>query len=278
MPLSWVHLGAARRCVFRYFLYGSVPMLVQVVDSLFKGYCPLPEAPAAVYDLSQPYAAEKQPPMHVPSQTRPHELTLLETGQYDSVHSNQGAHALSSLNNHPEPEHLHLASPPGSAKGAIFRQSQSEPALYTNEYDAQGLPLSNTMGFPPDYLTSNDQPHVNHVSGFTGTFDPNSEPFRSITTSADISQFSMLVAGGVMEQQSWGEAPLQHQPSNFDILLPDQRGGKRGPFKDPKLREETAQTRRTGSCIRCRMQRIRVSAPGKLKWRLVASRACNARH
>ncbi len=34
---------------------------------------------------------------------------------------------------------------------------------------------------------------------------------------------------------------------------------KRGPFKDQDLREKTAFTRKMGSCIRCRMQRIRVS-------------------
>jgi hypothetical protein len=38
-----------------------------------------------------------------------------------------------------------------------------------------------------------------------------------------------------------------------------QRNGKRGPFRDQALREQTAQTRRMGSCLRCRMQRIRVS-------------------
>lgn len=38
------------------------------------------------------------------------------------------------------------------------------------------------------------------------------------------------------------------------------RSGKRGPFKDPLLRKQTAQTRKRGSCIRCRMQRIRVSS------------------
>lgn len=36
-----------------------------------------------------------------------------------------------------------------------------------------------------------------------------------------------------------------------------QRNGKRGPFRDQALREQTAQTRRMGSCLRCRMQRIR---------------------
>jgi hypothetical protein len=34
---------------------------------------------------------------------------------------------------------------------------------------------------------------------------------------------------------------------------------KRGPFKDQDSREKTALTRKIGSCIRCRMQRIRVS-------------------
>lgn len=54
------------------------------------------------------------------------------------------------------------------------------------------------------------------------------------------------------------EIPRRDQQLNFDILQPNQRGGRRGPFKDPSLREQTAQTRRIGSCIRCRMQRIRV--------------------
>jgi hypothetical protein len=58
----------------------------------------------------------------------------------------------------------------------------------------------------------------------------------------------------------WTNTNVQVQHSNFDILLPNQRGGKRGPFRDPNLREQTAQTRKIGSCIRCRMQRIRVGA------------------
>jgi hypothetical protein len=52
----------------------------------------------------------------------------------------------------------------------------------------------------------------------------------------------------------------QEQLLSYDMLHPNQRGGKRGPFKDQNLREQTAQTRKMGSCIRCRMQRIRVSS------------------
>jgi hypothetical protein len=51
----------------------------------------------------------------------------------------------------------------------------------------------------------------------------------------------------------------QNQDSNADNQLSTQRNGKRGPFRDQVLREQTAQTRRMGSCLRCRMQRIRVS-------------------
>jgi hypothetical protein len=43
--------------------------------------------------------------------------------------------------------------------------------------------------------------------------------------------------------------PYKHKP------LPT----RRGPFKDTAAREKTAQTRKMGSCIRCKMQRIRVS-------------------
>jgi len=52
--------------------------------------------------------------------------------------------------------------------------------------------------------------------------------------------------------------------SNFGVgYNPHQRtpSARRGPFKDHDQREKTAHTRRIGSCIRCRMQRIRVRSP-----------------
>lgn len=43
---------------------------------------------------------------------------------------------------------------------------------------------------------------------------------------------------------------------------------RRGPFKDLQKREKTAQVRKIGSCIRCRMQRIRVRTTDKTStWR-----------
>lgn len=60
---------------------------------------------------------------------------------------------------------------------------------------------------------------------------------------------------------------IKDDPDNLDIkgssgtfdLFPHQRNPpvRRGPFKDHDQREKTARTRKIGSCIRCRMQRIR---------------------
>lgn len=43
---------------------------------------------------------------------------------------------------------------------------------------------------------------------------------------------------------------------------PRSTAARRGPFKDQSERQKTAQTRKIGSCIRCRMQRIRCNADG----------------
>lgn len=61
----------------------------------------------------------------------------------------------------------------------------------------------------------------------------------------------------------------QINSSNF-VYYPKSTGGaltetgnqsRRGPFKDPFIRAQTAQTRKDNACLRCRMQRIRVGAP-----------------
>lgn len=55
------------------------------------------------------------------------------------------------------------------------------------------------------------------------------------------------------------ESPLKLEFSNSSLV--EYRRPTRGPFLDIELRQQTAETRRIGSCIRCKMQRIRVSDP-----------------
>jgi hypothetical protein len=59
--------------------------------------------------------------------------------------------------------------------------------------------------------------------------------------------------------------------SNVQKVSQGRQRAKRAPFRDC-LREETAQTRRIGSCIRCKMQRIRVSASCQLRGVSVVSK------
>ena len=52
---------------------------------------------------------------------------------------------------------------------------------------------------------------------------------------------------------------IHEGPAALDFFPQRTTPVKRGPFRDQDQREKTALTRKMGSCIRCRMQRIRVS-------------------
>lgn len=122
-----------------------------------------------------------------------------------------------------------------------------------------------------------DQPivgseHLMNCDASPATYTPNTLDPSSAPTFLRHDEGLPVVSPqyGVLSSATMVSAPFpdtrhhvarHEQQSNFDILLPNQRGGKRGPFKDPSLREQTAQTRKMGSCIRCRMQRIRVRTP-----------------
>jgi len=57
-----------------------------------------------------------------------------------------------------------------------------------------------------------------------------------------------------------GDSVVQDGSAASDPFPPQKASPvRRGPFKDQDSREKTALTRKMGSCIRCRMQRIRVS-------------------
>lgn len=100
-----------------------------------------------------------------------------------------------------------------------------------------------------------------HYEGDLGLIDASNLIHTNMVRVEAISHYGPISTGshGPIAPNAWGDVHLLDQQPSFDIILPNQRGGKRGPFKDPTLREQTAKTRKIGSCIRCRMQRIRVS-------------------
>lgn len=126
------------------------------------------------------------------------------------------------------------------------------------------LPNQNVLAPDPlaqqDLLTMPYNTTVNVVSPEVAT--------QVMTVAMPINQYDLVPTDDTLDDSlprgiypaAYGP-PYIAQEAAFDVLVPNQRGGKRGPFKDLTLREQTAQTRKIGSCIRCRMQRIRVSIP-----------------
>lgn len=64
--------------------------------------------------------------------------------------------------------------------------------------------------------------------------------------------------GLASEQVNHGQ--VVSQGHSLEVVLPSHKppSTKRGPFKNQEKRQQTAHVRKIGSCIRCRMQRIRV--------------------
>lgn len=71
---------------------------------------------------------------------------------------------------------------------------------------------------------------------------------------------------GLINQDTIRHEPFDYEPlasqdtDSLTVVLTDQKPPvtRRGPFTDLEKRKKTAETRKIGSCIRCRMQRIRV--------------------
>lgn len=132
-------------------------------------------------------------------------------------------------------------------------------------------PIANYDGSPDTSRASvtggGIQPAQPHLMSPTGTaLMSNSYP-----TELDPSMYgrSGSIPGmhqGYMGEQAFGvkndamRYEMQQRSAAFD-MFPHSRtiSARRGPFKNHDQREQTAHTRKIGSCIRCRMQRIRVS-------------------
>ncbi|KAK7397609.1 hypothetical protein QQX98_013020 [Neonectria punicea] len=136
---------------------------------------------------------------------------------------------------------------------------------YVGQPLKQDPDISSQSALPTDPIVPQDLSAMQYGPDL-GLVVPSDMTQQAMATVADMSQYGLVPSGQLNESLSqamqpptngWTDVSLVDQRANFDVILPNQRGGKRGPFKDLNLREQTAQTRKIGSCIRCRMQRIR---------------------
>ncbi|KAM0440132.1 hypothetical protein ACHAQK_005929 [Fusarium lateritium] len=221
------------------------------------GYQQLPNTAPMIPGSDVPYVAEKQPAMAMPS-SEPYDNTAMSAGPQTSYSYQQpDLNVVAPLVSFPLiPEQAPLAEPlisdtvpnqQASLPGGDFYATQTFKD--EEQLDNQGI-MSNhhLMAKTLSQVEYNSQPSLIDTAALT---------HHNMSPVDTVSQYGMLINGQIGEDAVQNGWSLMDQHPNFDILLPNQRGGKRGPFKDHNLREQTAQTRKIGSCIRCRMQRIR---------------------
>ncbi|KAL7628686.1 hypothetical protein AAE478_000201 [Parahypoxylon ruwenzoriense] len=148
-----------------------------------------------------------------------------------SVFSSNGPSAAPlMMSNYPilQPSRPMTIQPSTSGEGMVYPAALSGQQYFSQTDLQHGLPNS----IP------------NHAMGTQSYSPPSSGPHR---TSEDVSP------------QEINRTRIASKPRDLDIAHPNQRPppARRGPFKSNDEREKTAETRRIGSCIRCRMQRIR---------------------
>ncbi|KAF5006612.1 hypothetical protein FDECE_7007 [Fusarium decemcellulare] len=225
-------------------------------------YQQLPGAPPAVPDPSTPYAAEKQPSMQIPP-PEPYSDAILNIEQQPAFNYEQPELTGAPLANFPlMPDQTPLAAPLISDADQSQQHHLSTGDFYANQALKQEAQLEPQSMMPSQHLMAQNLPQMEY--GTTPSLvNTTVLAQHTLTTTEDIPQYGIVPTaplGGSPMQNGWSEVQLMDQQANFEILLPNQRGGKRGPFKDPNLREQTAQTRKIGSCIRY----IRLFKPGQV--------------
>lgn len=141
---------------------------------------------------------------------------------------------------------IQIQQPPFDCDTVAFSNMWMIPALQPSQVHTQ--PHRQEMIYnqpPPDVYTGMNQPymvgHVDEYSTFTDSAFQDSDTghsYQKFETEPDSDSGQSLRGANVAE----------------NLLVPI----RRGPFKNPHDRVQTAQTRKDGSCVRCRAQKIRV--------------------
>lgn len=225
-----------------------------------EAYEPLPGPSYENYDPGRPYTMEKPPTLgvtQVTQATQPDEFSPPLKGPEVETPApsflDDGAQATRYLPAYPalQPD----------AQPAVTQPVNGEQLVYSNP------PL-------PEYYTESQLGRpVPYVEGqVMGTAVVSAAPFNEAmpmhrpTSEPDgaAPQYSVVPAydghGHVMIGDGSDQAIMYHD-ARYDVMMANpmnRPAARRGPFKNNDDREKTAQTRKMGSCVRCRMQRIRV--------------------
>lgn len=218
-------------------------------------YQTLPTTASFDYDVSRPVL--DAPVVSLQPQPQPQLASTPVTPDQATLFACDDALMAQYLATYPplQPDRVMALQPPANREMIYPGTSQ------TMKYDNTPESSRNMAG-----LGIQDQPQMINSAVGPNTM---SSPYPPEDTSPSFSR-----DGGFMRLQRYSSLQgfeVKDDPDGLDMhgrsatfdLFPHQRTlpARRGPFKDHGQREKTARTRKIGSCIRCRMQRIRVSDP-----------------
>lgn len=213
--------------------------------------------------LNRPYEVEKppsaqisQPEVYVPPAIAPsvsNPFPVADTGMVSTY-----APQYQTLQESPS----HTMAPRNSGHDSVVYPVDVSTSVYYP--DASVIPGGDPINFPN---LGNTDRHIPTREGMPGPYDDNMmgmavtcavSPTSSIPARATSFALAPTYAMPCVKTE---DADMSAHSNSLDVVFPHQRppASKRGPFKDQKAREETAVTRKNGSCIRCKMQRVRVS-------------------
>lgn len=208
------------------------------------------------YEVEKPPSAQiPQPDVYVPTTLAPNEANPFPVGDPGMMSA-----YVTSYQPLQESSNQAIAAQCSGADTVVYSADVSAPAYYPNMTSAptsnDSQSFSNTIDH--DLAAREVLPTRYHSDVMGMAVSPTlHQPAAIPVTTAGFTITPTYAMPCVKSEDM--DAPLAN-PS-LDVVFPHQRppASKRGPFKDQKAREETAATRKNGSCIRCKMQRVRVS-------------------
>ncbi|SPN96749.1 uncharacterized protein DNG_00269 [Cephalotrichum gorgonifer] len=164
-----------------------------------------------------------------------------------------------------QPDPQSTVTQPGSGEPLAY-SNQPLPEYYNESHLARSMPMGSDAARPAPFMEEQMMGATVASSIPFGTTVPVHRPSNEPDIGAP--QYGAVPAydgRGEMIVGDGSDHAMMYP--RYDVMLSNpmnRPAARRGPFKNNDDREKTAQTRKIGSCVRCRMQRIRcLTNPGE---------------
>ncbi|PKS06558.1 hypothetical protein jhhlp_007306 [Lomentospora prolificans] len=235
--------------------------LRDVMDKIVR-YYPIAPPPTYDYEPNRPYTVEKPPSMDVVSSggfvNAPLKAPSPSSFMEDGTSSTRYLPNYPALQPSPQPE-----MDQNDNRGQLnFNTHSSVSDYYVNDNQlTTSVALDTDISRPGSMVQEHPISAVQCSPQFS---DALPQPHSDGGLGNAVARYNNIPNYGgrahVNTNNTVSYPDMMHRGSPFDAMLTsplNRPAARRGPFKNNDDREKTAQTRKIGSCVRCRMQRIR---------------------